>query len=80
MGDSKKLKEFTEIILENGIPFKISLDHDLEMNHYKFESEIDYDKMEGKSGYHCALWLISYCKEKKLPFPSYIVHSINKEG
>jgi hypothetical protein len=76
----KSYKEFTEMILQNGIPYKISLDHDLEMNHYKLESGIDYSKMEGKSGYHCALWLINYCKEKKLPFPSYIVHSMNKEG
>ena len=78
----KSYKEFTEVILQNGIPYKISLDHDLSMNHYReeFQFEIDYDKMEEKSGYHCALWLINYCKEKKLQFPSYTVHSMNKEG
>ena len=75
----KSYKEFTQMILQNGIPYKISLDHDLEISHYKLKS-IDYSKMKGKSGYHCALWLIDYCKEKKLPFPSYIVHSMNKEG
>ena len=39
----KSYKEFTEMILQNGIPYKISLDHDLEMNHYKLEISIKVD-------------------------------------
>ena len=75
--------DFISYIKENGIPEFISFDHDLSYEAYlphNQEGDIDYGSLKEKTGYHCALWLINYCKEKKLRFPNYMVHSMNKEG
>jgi hypothetical protein len=60
--------EFVKWIEKNGLPDKVSFDHDL--------------GEEGtKTGYDAAKWLVYYCYSNGLPFlPEYNVHSANPVG
>lgn len=73
--------EFISYIQENGLPEKISFDHDLGDEHYKNQNNINYDNFLEKSGYDCAKWLINYCIDNKKNLPSIIlIHSMNIVG
>lgn len=61
----KSYFEFTKFILQNGLPYFISFDHDLG---------------EEKTGYDCAKWLVDYCMDNKLQLPKFSVHSQNPVG
>ena len=71
---------FVEWIDKNGLPDKVSFDHDL--------AEIDYNPLTGtqkfeyyeKTGLDAAKWLGQYCLEKDVPFPKWNVHSANPIG
>ncbi len=78
----RSFNEFVSYIEENGLPELISFDHDLDFEHYKLENQqdIDYDKMEIKTGFHAAQWLINYCADNKLKLPNFKVHSMNLAG
>ena len=73
--------EFVEYIVNNGIPNKISFDHDLADVHYEIKNQnnIDYTKIE-KTGYHCAKWLANYCQDNTIKFPEYYIHTQNVVG
>ena len=64
------------------LPTIISFDHDLADVHYSVEnqSNIDYDSMEEKTGYHCAKWLVDFCMDNNLELPEYLAHSMNTVG
>lgn len=73
--------QFIKCILENGIPSAISFDHDLGHEHYKIQSNIEYNQFKEKTGFHCAKWVIEYCIDRKLELPETIlIHSWNKSG
>jgi hypothetical protein len=78
----RSFNEFVSYIEENGLPEFISFDHDLDFEHYKLENQqdIDYEKMEIKTGFHAAQWLVNYCADNKLKLPNYKVHSMNLAG
>ena len=78
----RSFNEFVSYIEEKGLPEFISFDHDLDYDHYKLENQhdIDYVKMEIKTGFHAAQWLINYCADNKLKLPNYKVHSMNLAG
>ena len=78
----RSFNEFVSYIEEKGLPEFISFDHDLDFEHYKLENQqdIDYDKMEIKTGFHAAQWLVNYCADNKLKLPHYKVHSMNLAG
>ncbi len=78
----RSFNEFVSYIEEKGLPEFISFDHDLDYDHYKLENQqdIDYEKMEIKTGFHAAQWLINYCADNKLKLPNYKVHSMNLAG
>lgn len=78
----RSFNEFVSYIEENGLPEFISFDHDLDFEHYKLENQqdIDYEKMEIKSGFDAAQWLINYCADNKLKLPNFKVHSMNLAG
>jgi hypothetical protein len=78
----RSFNEFVSYIEENGLPELISFDHDLDFEHYKLENQqdIDYEKIEVKTGFHAAQWLINYCTDNKLKLPKYKVHSMNLAG
>lgn len=61
----KNYNEFIDWILDNGLPDKISFDHDLG---------------EVKSGFDCAKWLVDYCIDNQKQIPNFVVHSANPVG
>jgi hypothetical protein len=73
----KSYNEFVEYLNKNGIPKRISLDHDLS---YEDQSKIDYATFKEKTGYDCAAYLIEYCMKHGLEIPEYYVHSHNPVG
>jgi hypothetical protein len=80
----RNYNEFVDYIEKNGLPERISFDHDLADVHYDVQDHVDqdyYDLCEEKTGYHCALWMINYCLDnnEKLP-PIILIHSMNVVG
>ena len=78
----KSYDEFVDYINNNTLPSLISFDHDLIFEHYFSENQTDinYESMEIKTGYHAAKWLIEYCKENGFTVPSVKFHTMNMEG
>jgi hypothetical protein len=82
---ARSYSEFVKVITERGLPDLVSFDHDLAADHYPtcladMQVSIDYNKYKEKTGYHCALWLVEYCKEHDEPLPQWQVHSMNPVG
>lgn len=79
----KNYNEFVETITKNGMPFLISFDHDLGLEHYNEGINglpPKYDEYKEKTGFHCAKWLVEYCLDNNLKLPAYNVHSANTIG
>lgn len=76
----KSYDEFVSYIETNGLPEVVSFDHDLGIEHYTAQPEIDYSKYTEKTGYDCAKWLVEYCMNNKVPIPEYHCHSQNPVG
>lgn len=79
----RNYKEFVDLITLRGLPRFVCYDHDLAYCHYGDglnNDKIDYDKYQEKTGYDCAKWLISYCMERNIAHPPYVVHSMNPIG
>ena len=81
--------EFVAHIKLNGLENYevISLDHDLGesamIEYYtntKPNFELDYKRIEEKTGYDCAKWLVSESIAKSIPLPQIYVHSANPIG
>jgi hypothetical protein len=77
--------EFVAYILKNGLPKRITFDHDLSWEHYPkgllaSEADIDYSKYKEKTGYDCAKWLTEYCMTNNLELPDFYIHSFNPVG
>lgn len=81
---TKSYDEFVGLISEHGLPEAISFDHDLSHEHYADQGgkdgTIDYSKFKVKTGFHCAQWLVEYCKWKRAKLPLWQVHSWNVVG
>ena len=85
----KNYDEFVAHIRLNGLENYevISLDHDLGesamIEYYtntKPNFELDYKRIEEKTGYDCAKWLVSESIAKNIPLPQIYVHSANPIG
>lgn len=86
---ARDYKEFVGIIRDSGIPEVVSFDNDLCDEHYRefywanssenHESRgvFRYEKMQLRTGYHCAAWLMLHCMKKRVDFPKYYVHTLN---
>lgn len=61
----RSYEEFTQHIMDNGVPDEVSFDHDLGTD---------------MTGYDAVKWLGDYCIEKGMPFPKCYVHSANPVG
>jgi hypothetical protein len=81
--------QFVATIESQGLPFIISFDHDLSLEHYPFMEPdggvsstriIPYDRYTEKTGYHAAKYLTEYCFEKSLDLPKYYIHTANPVG
>lgn len=89
-GVARSYKEFVDYIEKNGIPDILSLDHDLCPEHSKYyfthlkgkeDAIIDYDSFKEKTGYDCALYLISYCIDNDIKLSTTVyTHSHNAIG
>lgn len=80
---ARDFEMFCKIIIRDGLPSNISFDHDLGDLAYKqaAANSFDYSKQgREKTGYDCANWLINYCMNNNIKFPSYTVHSLNPIG
>jgi hypothetical protein len=85
-------KDFVGLITKDGLPKKISFDHDLADEHYREYTrmskeemvaggpKIRYDTLREKTGYDCAKWLVDYCIEWDKDLPEYYIHTMNPVG
>jgi hypothetical protein len=73
----KDFSSFTDTIQDNGIPLRISFDHNLCDEHIMESStkKIPYESYRQKTGYDCALWLVEYCLDFDINLPKYKVHA-----
>lgn len=83
----KNYNEFITWIKENGMPSRISFDHDLADEHYAPEHRYgDYNvwaseqEFKEKTGMDCAKWLVDYCLDNNEQLPIFIAHSANPSG
>jgi len=81
----KNYNEFVKYIETNGLPDVISFDHDLANEHYKNGADynwryFNYEIVKEKTGYHAALWLLTYIVSNDCKIPLLYVHSANPYG
>jgi len=88
----RNFAEFVEYIVTKGIPDVMSLDHDLNENHYMLQGNqwsiypelVDQQEVDvnvfGETGYDICRWLINYCEENKLILNEVYVHTMNPVG
>lgn len=84
----RNYNEFVSYIMSNGLPIKVSFDHDLADEHYAPEEYWDdrYSEWElkgnfkEKTGYDCAKWLKQYCIDNNSELPLIFIHSANPVG
>ena len=83
---ARNYNEFVETIQKSGVPTVVSFDFDLSVDAIKEHvlslkrGYINYDNIKSKTGLDCAKFLVGYCKENKVPFPVYFIHSQNALG
>ena len=70
----KNYREFTSWINDNGLPFMIAFDHDLENFHINKSTFKEY------TGMTCAKWLVDYCMDNNKELPEWTVQSSNPAG
>ena len=83
----KSYDEFESWIYTNGLPDRISFDHDLADEHYAPENRFDdYNQwakeqnFKEKTGMDCAQLIIDYCIDFNKSLPVCTVHSANPSG
>lgn len=83
---AKNFDEFIKIIENNGLPEKISFDHDLAFEHYESDDLTDlhgipYDSYKEKTGLHALKWLVDLHMDMGGgDFPLCILHTQNPTG
>jgi len=68
----KNFEEFTEWIIQNGLPDGICFDHDLGADEETSKLFL--------SGFDCTKWLVDYCINNDFDFPKYNIQSANPVG
>lgn len=76
----RSYKEFIAKIENDGLPLKVSFDHDLADVHYDPDTYRESFEYHEETGYDCAKWMCNYCLENGLPVPEYYCHSQNPTG
>ena len=77
--------QFIKWIEDNGVPDLVAFDYDLAdvaelKESLPFEEWFDLDENRVYTGLDCAKFLLSYCNERKIKFPEYVIHSANPDG
>lgn len=67
----RNLEELKAVVQARGVPTFVALDYDLDA-----EGMLE----EEPNGLACAQWLWAHCQGNGVPFPSYAVHSFNRNG
>jgi len=75
----RSYEEFRDHIKKNGIPSRVSFDHDLADAHYQACFTGSHDYGPEKTGYDAAKWLVLHCSGRYV-FPEYTIHSMNPIG
>lgn len=75
----RSYEEFRTYIKKNGVPNRVSFDHDLADAHYQAMVTGSNDYGPEKTGYDAAKWLVFHVGAR-YPFPEYTVHSMNPIG
>lgn len=83
----KNYGEFEAWISENGLPGVVCFDHDLgqdiAIERYKIMSKTQakkLKKLETKSGFEAAKWMVNYCIDNNLELPTWLIQSANPVG
>lgn len=79
----KNFNDFIDVIAKNGLPTRISFDHNLSEEHEGFDIKgkiIPYDDFKEPTGYDCAVWLIEYCLDNEKMLPVWKVHAKKGNG
>lgn len=76
----KSYKEFTNWIINNGLPYQIAFDHDLADRYYDNQTQQENVIWHEKTGMDCAKWLVEYCMDYKKELPSWVIQSANPVG
>jgi hypothetical protein len=76
----KSYKEFTNWILNNGLPNQIAFDHDLADRYYDNQTQQENVIWHEKTGLTCAKWLVEYCIDYKKDLPLWVCQSSNPAG
>lgn len=83
----RNYQEFVDTVIKNGIPQRVSFDHDLADKHYleyfkacEEKREFNYNASPEKTGYHACKWLIEHCLDKNIPLPECYIHTQNSIG
>ena len=72
----RNYNQFVEAVTRDGLPEFVTFDHNLTDESYSGY----YRPVGERTGYHCAKFMVKYCKENRLAFPRYTVHSMNLTG
>ena len=72
----RNYNQFVEAVTRDGLPEFVTFDHNLTDESYSGY----YRPFKERTGYDCAKFMVKYCKENKLAFPRYTVHSMNLPG
>jgi len=76
----RNYRQFVNKIQTEGLPIRVSFDHDLSDEHYSDQSGVFSSAYKEKTGADCARWLTNYCFERDLNLPKYTIHSMNRVG
>lgn len=76
----RNYEEFVNVIAANGMPAKISFDHDLADIHYDPETWTEGFEYHEKTGLDCAKFIIELLLDTGKNIPEVIVHSQNPVG
>lgn len=83
----KNYEGFVDFIKTKGVPDFVTFDFDLSLDSMReyiraLDAHRVYDrsKVKSKTGLDCVEFLINHCRENKIKFPEYKIHSANHFG
>lgn len=79
------LQKLAERYADGYFPCVISLDHDLDPEHYRIGmlsgfSKFDETSVSTPTGWHCLKWFLKFCDVNDFVLPKILMHSQNSGG
>ena len=72
----RSVQEFMDWVESDGVPERVSFDHDLIREHYRPTAVLPVKD----TGFEACAWLLSICHKYSIEFPLWIIHSMNSRG